>query len=71
MHRDTSLTFSYELHKKDVNAVGEVVLAFYDADEIWTDKENIIVRKETLKFTHTWKKEGDNWVIIGGMAAMK
>ena len=71
LHRDTSLTFSYRLHKKALNAIDDVVIVFYDADEIWTDKENKVVRKEKYKFTHTWKKYGDDWVILGGMAARK
>ena len=71
LHRDTSLTFSYRLHKKALNAIDDVVIVFYDADEIWTDKENKVVRKEKYKFSHTWKKYGDDWVILGGMAARK
>lgn len=71
LHQDASLTFNYKLYKKAVNAIDDVVIVFYDADEIWTDKENKVVRKETLKFTHTWKKYEDDWVILGGMAAKK
>ena len=71
LHRDTSLTFSHMLHKKALNAIDDVVIVFYDADEIWTDRESKVVRKETYKFTHTWKKYDDNWVILGGMAAKK
>ena len=71
LHQDSSLTFSYKLYKRAVNAIDDVVMVFYDADEIWTDKENKIARKETYKFTHTWKKYNDNWVILGGMAAKK
>jgi Domain of unknown function (DUF4440) len=71
LHQDSTLKFSYKLYKKAVNAIDDVVIVFYDADEIWTDKEDKIVRKETYKFTHTWKKYNDNWVILGGMAAKK
>ena len=71
LHKDTSLTFSYKLHKKAVNAIDDVVLAFYDVDEIWTDRDNNIARKETYKLTHTWKNVQGNWVILGGMAAKK
>jgi hypothetical protein len=71
LHQDTSLTFSYKLHKKASNAIEDVVIVFYDADEIWTDKENKVVRKETYKLTHTWKKNEADWVILGGMAAKK
>ncbi len=71
LHKDTSLTFSYKLYKKAANAIGDVVIVFYDTDEIWTDKENKVVRQETFKFTHTWKKQDEHWVILGGMGANK
>lgn len=71
LHKDTTLTFSYKLYKKASNAIDDVVIVFYDADEMWTNNENQIVRKETYKFTHTWKKYKDQWVILGGMAANK
>lgn len=71
LHKDTSLTFSYKLYKKAVNAIDDVVIVFYDADEIWTDKKNIVVKKEPFKFTHTWKKYNDIWLILGGMGAKK
>jgi len=72
LHKDTSLIFSYKLYKKAVNALDDVVLVFYDAEEIWTDKNSgNIVRTDTLKVTHTWKKYNDTWLILGGMAAVK
>lgn len=71
LHQDSTLTFRYKLFKRGVNAIDNVVIVFYDADEFWTDKENKIVKKETYKFTHTWKKYKDHWVILGGMAAKK
>lgn len=71
LHQDSSLKFSYRLYKKAVNSIDDVVLAFYDADWIWTDREDKVVRKVTKKVTHTWKKYGDTWLILGGMAAEK
>lgn len=71
LHKDTSLTFSYKLYKRAVNAIEDVVIVFYDTDEMWTDRRNNVVRKETYKFTHTWKKINDSWLILGGMAAKK
>jgi len=71
LHQDPDLKFSYKLYKKASNAIDDVVIVFYDADEIWTNTENKITRKETFKFTHTWKKYGDKWLILGGMAAKK
>lgn len=71
LHQDPNLKFSYTLHKKASNAIEDVVMVFYDTDYFWTDNENNIVRKERYKFTHTWKKIDGNWVILGGMAALK
>lgn len=71
LHKDPELKFSYKLYKKGVNAVEDVVIVFYDADEIWTNEENEVVRRETYKFTHTWGETNEGWVILGGMAAKK
>ena len=71
LHENATQLFSYTLYKKAINAIGNVVIVFYDVDEIWTNKETEVVRKETYKFTHTWKKYKDTWLILGGMAARK
>lgn len=71
LHKDPDQVFSYKLYRKATNAIDDVVIVFYDADEIWSDKENNVVRKATLKFTHTWKKYDEGWLILGGMAARK
>lgn len=71
LHKDPNLKYSYTLYKKASNAIDDVVIVFYDADYFWTNKEEQVVRKETYKFTHTWKKIDDKWVILGGMAANK
>jgi len=34
LHQDSSSKFSYKLYKKAVNSIGDVVIAFYDADYI-------------------------------------
>ena len=56
LHEDKNLKFNYELRKKGVNAIDDVVIVFYDADEIWTDSKNKVVRKETFKFTQYMEK---------------
>jgi hypothetical protein len=71
LHKDSELKYSYILYKKASNAIEDVVIVFYDTDFLWTDKDNQVVRKETRKFTHTWKKLDGKWLILGGMAAMK
>ena len=71
LHEDENQKFSYQLSKKASNAIDDVVIVFYDADEIWTDQTTNETRRATFKFTHTWKKYGDQWLILGGMAAAK
>ncbi len=71
LHQDPDLKYSYTLHKKASNAIDDVVMVFYDTDYFWTNKEDQVDRKETYKFTHTWKKVDGKWVILGGMAANK
>ena len=71
LHADPNLKFSYQLYRKATNAIEDVVIVFYDADEIWTNQETNEVTKNTTKFTHTWKKIGDRWLILGGMAGIK
>lgn len=71
LHKDPELKYSYVLHKKASNAIEDVVMVFYDTDYFWTDSQNQVVRKETYKFTHTWKKVDGKWLILGGMAAVK
>jgi len=72
LHEDSSRVFSYTLYKKAVNVIDDVVIVFYDADETWTEKATgKVSRNDRLKFTHTWKKYPDGWLILGGMAALK
>ncbi len=71
LHKDPDLKYSYVLHKKASNTIEDVVMVFYDTDYYWTNKDNQVVRKETYKFTHTWKKVDGHWLILGGMAASK
>ena len=63
--------YEFLLDKKMVNPFGDVVITFYDETDIWKNDKNEVVLEEVYKITHTWKKFGDTWVIIGGMSALK
>jgi hypothetical protein len=54
-----------------VNVFGDVAITFYDEEDIWKNNKNEVVSKEVYKITHTWKKIGDTWLIVGGMSAIK
>lgn len=63
--------YEFSLDKKLVNPFGDVAITFYDDTDIWKNDKNEVVLEETYKITHTWKKFGDTWLIIGGMSALK
>src|SRR5210317_1157178 len=71
LHKDKSRIYSVKLYRKAVNSIADVVIVFYDFDRFYTDEQDNILEKDTFKITHTWKKFGDTWVILGGMAANK
>jgi len=54
-----------------VNVVDNIVMTFYDEHDIFTNIKTGVVKKETYKITHTWKKFGNTWLIIGGMDGFK
>ena len=69
--KDKSRKYSYELNRKTENVFGDIVIAFYDVTETWTNDKNVLLDKNTFKITHTWKKTDNGWLIIGGMSAKK
>lgn len=72
MYKDKKgLTYNYELTRKVENVFDDIVFVFYDAAQIWTNDKKEVVEKTIFKITHTWKKTGKGWLIIGGMGAKK
>ena len=69
--KDKNVKYTIDIHKKAVNVVDNVVMTFYDEDDILTNTKTGTVKRETYKITHTWKKFGDTWLIIGGMDGYK
>ncbi len=71
MYKDRKSNFNYELNRHVENVFGDIVIVLYDATQIWKNEKGEVVEKSTFKLTHTWKKTGKGWVIIGGMGAKK
>ncbi len=59
------------LQKKAVNVFGDVAVTFYDDEDTWKNSNGEVVLKEVYKITHTWKRFGGTWLIVGGMSALK
>jgi ketosteroid isomerase-like protein len=53
------------------NVFGDIVIVLYDATQVWKNDKGEVLEKSTFKLTHTWKKTGQGWLIIGGMGAKK
>lgn len=56
LHADSTIIFNCILTKKAVNVIGDVVIAFYDTDQTYTNTKTGEVQSQTSKFTHTCKK---------------
>jgi catechol 2,3-dioxygenase-like lactoylglutathione lyase family enzyme len=71
MYKGRKGNFNYELTRHIENVFGDVVIVLYDATQVWKNEKGEVLEKFTLKLTHTWKKAGNDWLIIGGMGAKK
>lgn len=71
LFKDNNVKYSVDVYKKAVNEVDNIVMTFYDEDDIFTNIKTGVVKKETFKITHTWEKFGTTWLIIGGMDGFK
>ena len=69
-HNKKDKRYEFKITKKAVNVFDDVAITFYDDEDIWKNSKGEVVLKETYKITHTWKKFGDTWLIIGGMSAL-
>lgn len=71
MYKNRTSSFNYALTRHVENVFGDIVIVLYDATQIWKNEKGEVIEKSTFKLTHTWKKTGDGWLIIGGMGANK
>lgn len=53
-----------------VNVMGDVAMTFY-VFEVTTTRKDGTSRTRQPRITHTWRKNGNEWKIIGGMSAVE
>jgi len=70
LHNKKGVYYENNLIRKAVNPYGDVVVTFYDEEDISKTNSNEIISRDVFKITHTWKKFGNEWLIIGGMSAL-
>lgn len=68
--RDNNWTLTYDLRPEAVHLFGDTSVIHYAAEYVFDYGDG--TRKgegDWRKFTHTWKKYGNQWLLIGGMCA--
>lgn len=66
--RDQKVRFSYSLTREGAADFGDIVIVYYQTPMVYEYPDGRVVdRDRVFKFTHTWRKTGKTWRIIGGM----
>ncbi|HKZ77972.1 MAG TPA: DUF4440 domain-containing protein [Pyrinomonadaceae bacterium] len=66
--RDQKVKLRYSLTREGAADFGDIVVIYYQTPIIYEYPDGRVVdRDRVFKFTHTWRKNGKTWEIIGGM----
>jgi hypothetical protein len=66
--RDQKVKLGYSLTRDGAADFGDIIVVYYKTPIIYEYPDGRIVdRDRVFKFTHTWRKTGKTWLIIGGM----
>jgi ketosteroid isomerase-like protein len=66
--RDQKVRFSYALTREGAADFGDIVVVFYQTPMLYEYPDGRAENRDRVfKFTHTWRKTGTTWKIIGGM----
>ncbi len=69
LYADKNRTFTVTIEHKATNMFGDIAMIFYDINYTWKNEKQETVKLVHSKITHTWRKTGGSWLIIGGMGA--
>ena len=70
-YKNKGMSVTYELRPKAVHLFGDVAVTHYLESDVWTDHQgNKEGEGQWYRITHTWKKYGERWKIIGGMSSL-
>src|SRR5438105_2616346 len=68
--REQKIQFTYTLTREGAADFGDVVVVYYQAETLSEFPDGHVEgRGEVSRMTHTWRRFGDSWRIIGGMSA--
>jgi hypothetical protein len=66
--RDQKVTFTYTLTREGAADFGDIVVVYYQTPMVYQYPDGRVVDHDRVfKFTHTWRRSGSTWLIIGGM----
>lgn len=66
--RDKKARFTYSLTREGAADFGDIVVVFYQTPMLYEYPDGRVENRDRVfKFTHTWRKTGNTWQIIGGM----
>jgi len=66
--RDQKARLTYELTREGAADFGDVVVVFYQTPMVFEYPGGRVEgRGQILKITHTWRRFGETWLIVGGM----
>jgi hypothetical protein len=66
--REQKVKLTYSLTLDGAADFGDIIVIYYKTPVIYEYPDGRIVdRDKVFKFTHTWRKSGNAWLIIGGM----
>ena len=66
--RDQKVKFTFALTREGAGDFGDIVVVFYQTPMLYEYPDGRVEnRGRVFKFTHTWRKTGTTWQIIGGM----
>jgi len=66
--RDRKLRLSYKLTREAAVDCGDIIVVYYRTPVVLEYPDGHSVnRRRIFKFTHTWRRSGGAWLIVGGM----
>jgi uncharacterized protein DUF4440 len=69
--RDEHVRLTYRLTREGAAEIGNTVIVYYSTPMLREYPDGRVEGRDTVwKFTHTWQKHGQRWLIVGGMCGL-
>ena len=69
--RDERIRLTSHLKREGAADFGDLVVVYYSTPMLREYPDGRIEGRDTVwKFTHTWRRQGKQWLIVGGMCGL-